>query len=96
MGTGEGHHGGHGRTDRQAGLGAGPQCSGLVVVQQRTRRSLYQPSPWCGGEENWKKKAKLVGWDKGSLTELLPREGVESPSLGIFKTRLDKVLCGVL
>ena len=26
----------------------------------------------------------------------LPREAVESPSLEIFKTRLDKVLCGLL
>jgi len=26
----------------------------------------------------------------------LPREGVESPSLEIFKTRLDKVLCSLL
>jgi len=27
------------------------------------------PLPHWGGEENGKKKAKLVGWDKGSLTE---------------------------
>ena len=26
----------------------------------------------------------------------LPREGVESPSLDIFKTRLDAVLCSLL
>jgi len=26
----------------------------------------------------------------------LPREAVESPSLEIFKTRLDKVLCSLL
>jgi len=25
--------------------------------------------PWWDGEKNWKKKAKLVGWDKGSLIE---------------------------
>jgi len=31
---------------------------------------LYHPSPHWGGEENGKKKEKkLVGWDKGSLTE---------------------------
>jgi len=37
--------------------------------QQRTKQSLYRPSPGWGGEENWKKKAKFMGWDKGSLTE---------------------------
>jgi len=32
--------------------------------------SLYHPSPHRGGEENGKKKGKkLVGQDKGSLTE---------------------------
>ena len=37
--------------------------------QQRTTRSLYCPSPRLGGEEIQKKKAKLVGLDKDSLTE---------------------------
>jgi len=33
-------------------------------------RSLsHSFSPWCDGEENWKKKVKLVGWDKNHLTE---------------------------
>jgi len=30
---------------------------------------LYHHFPLWGGEENWKKKAKLVGWDEGSLAE---------------------------
>jgi len=34
---------------------------------------------------------------RGSLKdERVPREAVESPSLEIFKTRLDKVLCSLL
>jgi len=37
--------------------------------QQRATWSLYRPSPHLGWEENWKKKAKLVGRDKGSPTE---------------------------
>ena len=32
----------------------------------------------------------------GSLSSLLPREAVESPSLEIFKPRLDAVLCSLL
>jgi len=32
-------------------------------------RWLCHPSPHWGGEENGKKKAKLVGWVKDSLTE---------------------------
>jgi len=38
--------------------------------QQKTMWSLYNRSPHGGGEENGKKKRqKLMGWDKGSLTE---------------------------
>jgi len=37
--------------------------------QPRSTRSLSHPSPRWGGEENGKKKAKLVGRDKGNLTE---------------------------
>jgi len=36
--------------------------------QQRTTRPLCRPSPCWSGEENLKKKAKLVGRDKASLT----------------------------
>jgi len=32
-------------------------------------RSLYHPSPRWGRGDNWKKKTKLVGRDKDSLTE---------------------------
>jgi len=31
--------------------------------------SHSSPRPWWDGEENKKEKAKLVGWDKNSLTE---------------------------
>jgi len=37
--------------------------------QQRATQLLCRPSPCWGGEQNGKKKAKLVGGDKGSLTE---------------------------
>ena len=37
--------------------------------QQRTTRLLYRPSPQWGGEENGKKKAKLMGQDNGKLIE---------------------------
>jgi len=37
--------------------------------QQRTTWSLYCHSPHWGGEEDWKKKTKLMGQGKGSLTE---------------------------
>ena len=40
-------------------------CHGLAL----TVWSLYRSSPHWGGEKNGKKKAKLVGRDKGSLTE---------------------------
>jgi len=37
--------------------------------QQRTTRSLCRPSPHWDGEENGKKKVKLMGRDKDSLTQ---------------------------
>jgi len=37
--------------------------------QPRTMRLFYHPCPWWGEKENGKKKAKLVGRDKDSLTE---------------------------
>ena len=37
--------------------------------QQRTTQPLNRPFPQQGGEENGKKKAKLVGQNKDSLTE---------------------------
>jgi len=41
-------------------------------------------------EERASARTVTLGWSKGS------REVVESPSLEIFKTRLDKVLCSLL
>jgi len=41
-------------------------CGSLARGWQQT---VYRPSPRWGGEENGKKKAKLPGRDKGSLTE---------------------------
>jgi len=37
--------------------------------QLRTTQSLYRDSPRWSGEESGKKKTKLMGRDKGSLTE---------------------------
>jgi len=37
--------------------------------QQSARRIIYRCSPRLDGEENRKKDAKLMGQDKGSLTE---------------------------
>ena len=37
--------------------------------QQGTTQSLYRPSPSWDGKKNGKKKAKLLGQNKGSLTE---------------------------
>jgi len=37
--------------------------------QQRTTQLLCCSSPQWSGEEHWKKKAKLVVWNKDSLTE---------------------------
>jgi len=44
-------------------------CHGLSPGQrQRATRSLYHPSPHWSGEGDGKRKAKLVGLNKGSLT----------------------------
>jgi len=46
------------------------RCRGLAHGRnKRATQLLYRPSPCWGGEENGKKKAKLVGGDKDSLTE---------------------------
>jgi len=55
---------------QQSSAKAGFSPSTTVVVnpshQQSAMRLLARR--W-GGEENWKKAAKLMGWDKDSLTE---------------------------
>jgi len=45
-------------------------CHGLAPTGNKEPRghSVMPPSRW-DGEENWKKKAKLMCWDKDSLTE---------------------------
>jgi len=51
-------------------------------------RLLYHPSPGWGGKENQKKKAKLVGRDKGSFTGQQRKQTVTTTTLirGIYKT----------
>jgi len=46
-------------------------CQGLVSASKKEPHGRFlspPPSQW-EGEENRKEKAKLVGWDKNSLTE---------------------------
>ena len=45
---------------------------------------------WAPTRENFFTLRVTEHWDK------LPREGVESPSLERFKTRLDAILCNLL
>jgi len=51
-------------------------------------QSLYCHSHHWGGEENGKKKAKLMGWDKGSLTEQQTKQTVTTTKAirRIYKT----------
>jgi len=45
-------------------------CHGLDPTSSKERQDrLVSCLPWWDGEENQKKKAKLVGQDKKSLTE---------------------------
>jgi len=57
--------------------------------QQRTRQFPFHPSPQWGGEENGKKKAKLLDQDKYSLTEWQRKKTVMTiiPLRRISKTR---------
>jgi len=49
--------------------------------QERTTWLLYCPSLcWVGGE-NGKKKAKLVGWEKGSLTEAISNNNTDKKNI---------------
>jgi len=59
------------------------------VRQQKTKWLLCRLSPRWGGEENEKKKAKLMGQEKGSLTEQQRKRTVTTIILikRIYKTR---------
>jgi len=47
-----------------------PGCRGLAPAgYEEPRGCSLTPGPWWDREENWKKMAKHVGWDKESLTE---------------------------
>jgi len=48
-------------------------CYGLAVAGNKSATRPHLPPPGCGGE--WKEnRQKLVGWDKGSLTEQQTKE----------------------
>jgi len=65
-----------------------------------THRGPFQPLPFCDTVKQMKFRLNMrknffplrvmEHWNR------LPREIVESPSLEIFKTHLDKVLCSLL
>jgi len=64
-------------------------CSVAVAGNKSAKRSLYHPSPHGSGEENGKKKTKkLMGRDKGSLTEQQTKGTVTTTILTrrIYKT----------
>jgi len=55
--------------------------------QKRATWSLYCPSPCWGGDENEKKKAKLMGRNKGTLTEQQTKRTVTTTiQMRIYKT----------
>jgi len=56
-----------------------------------THRGPFQPLPFCDSViPNFFTLRVTEHWNR------LPREVVDSPSLDIFKTRLDKVRCSLL
>jgi len=59
------------------------------IRKQRTTWPLYHLSPWWCREDNGKKKAKLVGWNKDSLTEPQRKRAVTTIILirGIYKKK---------
>jgi len=74
-------------------LGVSYDCLGLAHGwQQRATRSLCHLFPHWGAEENGKKKkAKLMGRDKGSLTEQQTKRRVTTiiPIRRIYKTKCE-------
>jgi len=66
---------------------AGTEQTGTTELSSSHGTSL---SPALSSSEGQLGQQALEHWNR------LPREVVESPSLEIFKTRLDKVLCSLL